>query len=89
MAVKIKSLLTSGPVTVPLTTGSTVRLSPGQVSRELPDVAVADNAKVDKLRRLGVIDVETVGDTPEETPPAAEPSAAEPARPRKRPDSSG
>jgi hypothetical protein len=85
MAITIKSLLTSGPVWVPLTTGGSVRLSPGESSSELPDVAVTDNAKVDKLRELGVIGVETVAEASEETPPAA----TEPARPRKRPDSSG
>jgi hypothetical protein len=60
MTVIIKSLLTSGPVVVPLATGGAVRLSPGQVSPELPDAAVAENAKVDKLLRLGVIGVDTV-----------------------------
>jgi hypothetical protein len=61
MGIKIKSLLASGPVVVPLNTGATVRLSPGQATQELPDVEVADNAKVEKLRRLGLIDVETIG----------------------------
>jgi hypothetical protein len=49
----------SGPVLVPLSSGTTMRLSPGQVSGEMPDVEVADNAKVDKLRRHGLIDIET------------------------------
>ena len=81
MAIKIRSLLTSGPVWVPLTTGSSVRLSPGQTSAELPDVAMAGNAKADQLRQLGVIDVETVAEEPT--------TAAEPVRARKRPDSAG
>jgi hypothetical protein len=58
MGVKIRNLLTSGPIIVPLSTGASVRLSPGQISDELPDVAVADNPKVDKLRTQGLIDVE-------------------------------
>jgi len=80
MAVTITNLRASGPVLVPLTTGGTVRLSPGQQSEPLPDVAVADNAKVDKLQRLGLIGVEAVA--------ASAPPAAEPTRSRKRPDSS-
>jgi len=88
MAVKIKSLRVSGPVLVPLTTGTTLRLSPGQVSPELADVEVADNAKVDKLLQQGVIEVETTGETsgPE---PEATAETATPAKSRKRPDSSG
>jgi len=80
MAVRIRSLLVSGPIPVPLSTGRTVRLSPGQESDEVPDVEVAGSDKVEKLRRRGLIDVETVDD-------AAEP-APEPERPRsrKRPD---
>ena len=41
MAITIRSLLTSGPVWVPLTTGSSARLSPGQTSGELADVVMA------------------------------------------------
>ena len=59
MAVRIRSLTISGPVLVPLSSGTTVRLSPGQVSDEMPDVEVVDNAKVDKLRRQRLIDIET------------------------------
>lgn len=86
MAVKIKSLRTSGPIMVPLTTGTTLRLSPGQVSPELADVEVADNAKVDKLRQQGVIEVETTEGASDPTPEAAAQAAAEPAKSRKRPD---
>jgi len=70
MAVRIRSLVTTGPVLVPLATGTTVRLSPGQASDELPDVEVADNAKVDKLRQRGVIDVETADGSAETPEPA-------------------
>jgi hypothetical protein len=57
MPVKIRSTATRGPVLVPLSSGITLRLAPGQVSDDLPDVEVANNAKVDKLQRQGVIDV--------------------------------
>jgi hypothetical protein len=93
MAVRIRSLLVSGPIMVPLTTGRNVRLSPGESSAELHDVEVADNAKVDKLRRQGVIEVETT--TSDESAgsdadAAGEGTGAE-SRPRsrKRPDSAG
>jgi hypothetical protein len=62
MAIRIKSLLVSGPVMVPLNSGLTVRLSPGQSSAELADVEVADNPKVDKLLGRGAIEVEAVSE---------------------------
>jgi len=83
MAVRIRSLITSGPVLVPLSTGATVRLSPGQVTDDLPDVEVANNAKVEKLRRQGLIGVETV------VQPGAEPAADRgdlPAEPADQPE---
>jgi hypothetical protein len=95
MAVRIRSLLVSGPIVVPLNTGQSVRLSAGQASDELPDVEVAGNAKVDKLRRQGAIDVEPVG-AESATPgpaaggPVADGGTAEPkARTRKRAEPSG
>ncbi len=60
MALRIRSLRTAGPILVPLNSGRTVRLSPGQDSDELPDTEVAGNAAVDKLRRRGLIDVTAV-----------------------------
>jgi hypothetical protein len=72
MAVRIRSLVNSTPVLVPLSTGTTLRLSPGQVSDLLPDVEVANNPKVEKLRRQGQIDVESAA-------PAATDSAGQPA----------
>lgn len=75
MPVKITNLLTSRPIVVPLTTGTTLRLSPGQTSEELADVEVESNAKVDKLQEQGVIEV---GDTEEAKDEAA---AAEPDSP--------
>jgi hypothetical protein len=68
-------------VYAPLTTGENLRLSPGQVSDELPDVAVADNPKIDKLLAQGLIDVEEV-DT-EAGSQEAEEAEPEP-RPRSR-----
>lgn len=76
MALRIRSLLTTGPILVPLSSGRTVRLSPGQQSDELSDTEVAGNNTVDKMRRRGLIDVTTV---------AAE-AAPGPAPSRKRQD---
>ena len=75
MAVRIWNLGTSCPILVPLASGATLRLSPGQASEEIPDVEVVDNAKVDKLRRQRLIDIETT-DT-DESEATAE-SAAQP-----------
>jgi len=74
MAVRIRSLATSGPVVVPLTSGGTVRLSPGAASEELAEVEVTDNAKLEKLRRRRMVDVEPVtdGQTAEHTAAAGE-----------------
>jgi len=66
MAVRIRSLLVSGPLMVPLSSGGSVYLSPGEVTGELPDVDVMNNAKVDKLRTRRLIDVEQVDETPAE-----------------------
>jgi hypothetical protein len=62
MAVRIRSLATSGPVVVPLTSGGTVRLSPGEASEELAEVEVTDNAKLEKLRGRRMVEVEPVTD---------------------------
>ena len=55
MTVTIKNLLVSGPITIPLTSGRSLRLSPGEESRELPDIEATGNAKVDKLRGRRVL----------------------------------
>ncbi|MFI5910946.1 hypothetical protein [Dactylosporangium sp. NPDC051541] len=89
MPIKIRSLLTSGPVWVPLATGSNLRLSPGELSADLPDVAVAGSAAVDAQRQRGVIDVEPVSDVADGATVGTEKAAAEPARTRKQPDSAG
>jgi hypothetical protein len=70
MPLRIKNLLTSRPVVVPLNTGAALRLSPGQLSDELPDVEAKDNARVDRLRQQGVIEV--VGAEEEDGQPEAE-----------------
>jgi hypothetical protein len=79
MAVRIRSLLVSGPLMVPLSGGGSVRLSPGEVTGELPDVEVMDNAKVDKLRERRLIHVEQVDgdqDQAEGEPPEPDPESA-------------
>lgn len=76
MAIRIRSLLVSGPVVIPLNSGATVRLSPGQTSDELADVEVADSAKVAKLAGRGVIAVET-GDAGSEAEPEDKTSKAD------------
>ena len=60
MTVRIRSLLIAGPLQVPLSGGGTLRLSPGQVTEELDDVEVVNNAKIDKLQAQQLIDVERV-----------------------------
>jgi hypothetical protein len=62
MAVRIRSLLVSGPLVVPLSGGGSARLSPGEATDELPDVEVMNNPKVDKLRQRRLIDVEPVAE---------------------------
>ncbi|MFJ6079988.1 hypothetical protein ACIQI8_01205 [Streptomyces sp. NPDC092369] len=94
MTVRIRSLLTSGPIMVSLNSGRTVRLSPGRWSAELRDAEVADNAKVDKLSRRGDIEVEQSGEESEaaaQEAPAAQDDAgaSKGTRTRKRTDSAG
>jgi hypothetical protein len=84
MAVRIRSLLGAGPIMIPLSTGRYVRLSPGQSSDKLQDVEVAANAKIDKLRGQGLIEVETLADEP-----SKEPEAKSGTKPRKDQASSG
>jgi hypothetical protein len=57
MPFTITNLRRSGPLVIPLLGGSTVRVSPGATSDELPDVEAEHNPRIDKLRRLGVIAV--------------------------------
>ncbi|MFG2937609.1 hypothetical protein [Streptomyces sp. NPDC048282] len=93
MSVRIRSLLASGPIMVPLNSGRSVRLSPGRWSAELRDTEVADNAYLDKLHRRGDIEVAESREAPEapEAPDAREEGAgaSRAQRPRKRTDSAG
>jgi hypothetical protein len=57
MAVRITSLVSSGPLWIPLSSGEQLRLAPGQTSDEQPDVEVQDNSPVDSLVDRGLIDV--------------------------------
>lgn len=61
MAVRITSLVSSGPLWIPLTSGAQLRLAPGQTSEDQPDVEVQDNSPVDSLVSRGLIEVVTVG----------------------------
>jgi hypothetical protein len=47
----------------------------------MPDVEVVNNAKVDKLRRQGVIDVETAEESGASAEPAVQPDAESAAEP--------
>lgn len=80
MAVRIRSLLVSGPLVVPLSGGGSARLSPGEATDELPDVEVMNNPKVDKLRERRLIDVEPVAD--EALGPEEESATGEQSEPR-------
>lgn len=61
MAARIRSLAVAGPLLVPLSSGSHLRLSPGEVSGELADVEVT-GLKIDKLRERRLIEVESTSD---------------------------
>jgi hypothetical protein len=68
MTVRITSLVASGPITLPLLSGATVWLTPGEVSDDLPDVEVSGNAKVAALAERGLIAVETIRATRPKSP---------------------
>jgi hypothetical protein len=55
--VRIKSLVSSGPLWIKLTTGESLRLAPGAVSPERPDVVVANNDAIDSMARRGLIEI--------------------------------
>jgi hypothetical protein len=78
--IRLRNRQTSRHLYVQLKTGASLRLSPGQVSDELPDVAVADSLKVDELVAQGLIDVE-------EAETATGSQEAEEAEPQSRPRS--
>lgn len=57
MSIRIRSLHSAGPLWVPLTGGTSLRLAPGQVSQEFAEVEVEDNQSVDSLVSRGMIEV--------------------------------
>jgi len=59
MPVTFVNRSTTSPLLVPLSNGTTLRLSPGGSSEKLPDREAENNPKVDKLRRQGLLDVLT------------------------------
>jgi hypothetical protein len=74
MTVRIKNL-TQQPLQVALTSGSSLRLSPGQSSPELHEVEVSQNAKIAKLQAQHLIAVETIQKPAEPKPAANAPEA--------------
>ena len=60
MAIRITSLVSSGPLWIALTGGEQLRLAPGETSEERPDVDVQDNPSVASLVSRGFIEVVTV-----------------------------
>ena len=60
MPITFTSRLTTRPVHLLLSGGTTLRLSPGQTSREFPDREAEHNPQIDRLRQQGYIDVQTV-----------------------------
>jgi len=68
---------------VPLSRGVSLRLSPGAATEELADVEVANNAKIDELRELRLIDLEWVAEeSPEQAPDPVPEEPPEPAQQR-------
>jgi hypothetical protein len=57
MPVTITNLQSSGPLYVRLTSGRTLRLSPGQRSEAIADVEVQDNDQVGRLMGGGLVEV--------------------------------
>lgn len=58
---------------VPLNSGNTLHLAPGESSQEFPDYELADNSKVDKMTNLGLA---RVSRTPAAAGKAAQPASA-------------
>jgi hypothetical protein len=58
MPITLTSRLLSGPLIVPLSSGGSVRLSPGQSSPELADVEAAANPALAKLVERGLVEVQ-------------------------------
>jgi len=61
MPITLTSLVPSGPVHVPMATGGTLRLSPGQTSEQLPDAEATNNPTLDKLVDAGIVELRSTG----------------------------
>jgi hypothetical protein len=68
MPFTLTSTVSSGPLLVPLTSGTVVRLSPGQVSEQLDDVEVVNQPRIEKLAQRGLLRLQRVDVPPAETP---------------------
>lgn len=81
MSIKLENL-TDRPVLLVLSSGESLRLSPGETSAELHEVEIQNNLKVDKLVKQRVIAVSASKTEPlpgdVSPPPAAESAASGP-----------
>jgi hypothetical protein len=57
MPLTITGLQPTGPITIQLTGGGSVRIAPGETTPPLPDADVEGNPAVEKLTGRGLIDV--------------------------------
>ncbi len=81
MPIKITNLASTAAF-VPLNSGPTLRLSPGETSEELADVEIKSNSHVEKLQKLHLIAVELLthqssSSSPKEAKSKSETSAKE------------
>jgi len=68
MPIKIKNL-TSRPLLISLSSGTTLRLSPGQTSGKLQEADIRNNPKIDKLHEQQMIEVTQTGHSKAEAAP--------------------
>jgi hypothetical protein len=78
MTFAIKNL-TLRPIIVPLNSGTNLRLSPGETARDIPDVELKDNTKIDKLLSQHIIAVQAETEAEKPAEPTGE--ASEPPSP--------
>jgi hypothetical protein len=71
--------LTLRPIIVPLNSGTNLRLSPEELSSDIPDVELKDNTIIDKLQRQRTIAVQSQIQADE--PAVARREAPEPSTP--------
>lgn len=79
----------SGPVIVPLASGASLRLSPGETSPELPDVEAEANPALEKFVARGLVEVGQVDAGRSDAEGAAGPSRSKGGRGRARTDAGG